>query len=274
MEAAEGEDTELDGLSPRSISPRSTTRSPGIASQPLKGRQWSEVPRGSGAETIATATKSCRFEAHDEASPRPERRRSPRISRDMWPEIRRRTHTDDGLFVGEDASRAYNASGRYRAICRKMNMPTKPLVCKALQALDAHGEALPPEFSTQCYLGNREARAFFLALGYCPWLDDARVSEGREQVGNKLLESLLRLDLAGQGIADEAAAALAELLPRCRRLLVLDIRWNQISARGAFQLVRTIENHQSVREVRLDGNPTPSWLRVRMAKFLERRRRG
>lgn len=155
-----------------------------------------------------------------------------------------------------------------------MHLPAKPLVCKALQALDEQERSLPLEFSKGCYLGNREARAVFLALGYCPWLDDENIFEGRDQVGNQLLDSLERLDLAGQGIADDAAAALAELLPRCKNLQSLDVRWNQISERGAFQLVRTVENHESVKEVRFDGNPTPSWLRVRLAKFLESRRKG
>merc|ERR1719296_574612 len=177
----------------------------------------------------------------------------------------------EGSFDGDTS-----ASGRYQAICRRQRLPAKPLACKALQALDEEGEALPAEFSKQCYLGNREARAFFLALGESAskgyggganTAPDASQAEG----GHRTLDSLRRLDLAGQGIANEAAWALAELLLLCKRLLVLDLRWNQISEKGAFQLVRAIEKHAALRQVHLEGNPAPSYLRVRLAAALAAR---
>lgn len=193
----------------------------------------------------------------------------------------------DGQLLGK--GKIADACAEYQALCSRLRMPAKPLACVALKVLDHGGEALPKEFSRRCYLGNREAEAFFVALNR----GGARHGNNRSAVPGEAspggvelfaqgegerssssrshLSNLRRLDLAGQGLANEAAWALADMLPLCTQLSVLDVRRNLISEKGAYQLLKVIQEHHCIREVHIEGNPTPSFIRVRLAETLSKR---
>jgi len=83
-----------------------------------------------------------------------------------------------------------------------------------------------------------------------------------------MLTDLKRLELPGQGIAYEAVTALADILPQLPSLMLLDLSRNKITEKGALRLLQAIESHPALKDVKLDGNPVPSWIRVRLANML------
>mmetsp|Transcript_71086 Transcript_71086/g.159649 ORF Transcript_71086/g.159649 Transcript_71086/m.159649 type:complete len:439 (+) Transcript_71086:74-1390(+) len=163
-----------------------------------------------------------------------------------------------------------HADVRYRNMCGDLKLPASPIACHALRTLDGGAEALPKDFAIRAYLGNRGAEVLFMALASAP----AQPQEGEDPDSIGLmptaaeLPELKRLDLAGQGLGNEAAAALAHLLPKCTRLESLDLNKNHISERGANILLQEVASHPTISHVSLDMNPVPSYMRVRLKELL------
>jgi len=183
-----------------------------------------------------------------------------------------RSRHDEGdvSSFAEDLSECIDE--RYKQLCRRMRLRVSPVACRALQTLGLGGEAMPKEFAGKGYLGNRGAKAVFLALGKGELLgDDAgQPPECESDFFEHGLKHLKRLDLVAQGIGNDAALALADALPQLPSLTALDVSRNHISKTGAHQLLLAIERHDALREVKIDGNPVPSWIRVRLAEVMER----
>merc|ERR1712113_606192 len=116
-------------------------------------------------------------------------------------------------------------------------------------------------------MGNRGAEALFLALTSSGSTSESE-SKGH---GGAVFADLRNLDLAGQGLGNEAASALATLLPLCPRLTVLDISRNHISETGAHSIVTEVIKHQGLVRVNMEGNPVPSHLRLRLKDTLAAR---
>jgi len=142
---------------------------------------------------------------------------------------------------------------RYINACNVVGCQAKPQVLKLMRALEDGATSMPIAWSHTAYLGNRGGQALFLALAAnC---DDIGIETGP-------LKGLRMLDLQGQGLGNEAACALASLLPRCPQLRGLNLARNQISETGAQRLMDEIQVHSSMELLNLDQNPVPSWLRV------------
>merc|ERR1712176_1470706 len=165
----------------------------------------------------------------------------------------------------EDEGAAEGAGGegnaldeRYSSICTELGLAASPAACRALRVLGNGAEALPQDFAGRSYLGNRGAEALFLALIS---ENGAPASDEKQQSGPLL--DLRSLDLAGQGLGNEAARALATFLPRCPKLGDLNLARNHISETGAQSLVQEVALHPGILKVTLEGNPVPSHIRVR-----------
>lgn len=133
---------------------------------------------------------------------------------------------------------------RYRAACASLGVKCQEELCEALRR---GGRSF--RLQKHQYLGNRGAQALLPGL-----------SE---------LQELRHLDLAGQGLGNEAAVCLAQQLPG--QLRELDLSRNQISEKGAQQLLAHIRHHPTLVRVSLDENPTPSWVRVKLRGILAER---
>lgn len=176
---------------------------------------------------------------------------------------RRRWGEEEGL----EEEKGVDAHTQYRRICLALGLPPSPTACEALHVIDKGTAALPQALSGRAYLGNRGAQALFLALA-ASGADDERPD--RDGVGGALAE-LRSLDFSGQGVGNEAAAALAALLPFCRNLGELTLSRNHISESGAKALFRAIEAHPALHTVSLDTNPVSSRIRVRLRQLLAAR---
>merc|ERR1711879_851698 len=88
------------------------------------------------------------------------------------------------------------------------------------------------------------------------------------------LRDLRTLDLHGQGIGNEGAAAMAHFLSRCPRLRVMNLSKNHISETGLQKLMEEVKVHPSLDIPNIDMNPVPSWQRLRLKQLLEYRRDG
>lgn len=151
---------------------------------------------------------------------------------------------------------------RYINACNVVGCQAKPQVLKLMRALEDGATSMPIAWSHTAYLGNRGGQALFLALAAnC---DDIGIETGP-------LKGLRMLDLQGQGLGNEAACALASLLPRCPQLRGLNLARNQISETGAQKLMDEIQVHSSMELLNLDQNPVPSWLRVKMKELMASR---
>jgi len=150
---------------------------------------------------------------------------------------------------------------RYQNACTFVGLHAKPMVLRALRMLEGGKESLPRDFSMQAYLGNRGAQALLLALA-------ADVEEDKELSD---LNELRTLNFAGHGIGNEAADALCKLLPRCPRLQAVDLSRNHISEAGAHRLLEQVMLHPTIAAVKLDQNPVPSWLRLRLHEVVSKR---
>jgi hypothetical protein len=152
---------------------------------------------------------------------------------------------------------------RYMNACAVVGLQTKPAVLKVLRNVEQGAQALPVEFSHQSFLGNRGGQALFLAL-----------AADTEDIGieQSELRELRNLDFEGHGLGNEAAMALASLLPRCPRLRKVNLARNHISESGAMRLMDEIQMHPSLDTLIIDQNPVPSWLRVRLKDLLAARK--
>lgn len=166
---------------------------------------------------------------------------------------------DDVAASSSPGSPGATVEERFRHICDSLALPASTFACHALTEIERGGHRLPEDFRGRGYLGNRCAEVLFDTL--------ADVLESRGNV----LGDLHRLDLAGQGLGNEAAAALARLLPRCPQLNELLLARNHISKTGAHILLEQIKEHPSIRQVTLEQNPMPSYIRVRVAEHLQSR---
>jgi len=149
---------------------------------------------------------------------------------------------------------------RYLHACSELGLHSKPMVLKALRAVEGGSSSLPPELTQGSYLGDRGAQAFFQTLAG----DDC--NEVNE------LRDMRTLDLHGQGIGNDAAAAVAQFLPRCPHLRVLNLSKNHISELGMQKLMEEVQVHPSLDVLNIDMNPVPSWQRVRLQELLQSRR--
>lgn len=151
---------------------------------------------------------------------------------------------------------------RYQHACTFVGLHAKPMVVHALRQLEGGQQSLPHNFSMQAYLGNRGAQALLLALA-------ADMEEEKELHD---LNELRTLNLAGHGIGNEAADALCKLMPRCPRLQAVDLSRNHISEAGAHRLLEEVMAHPCIASVKLDQNPVPSWLRLRLKQVVSTRK--
>jgi len=180
------------------------------------------------------------------------------------------TSEKEAATLSRNLEQAHIVEAHYRQLCQKQKLRSSPAACRALQAIGLGEAELPKDIASLGYLGNRGAQALFLALASCPQREDT--GDGTTQGAFAVFEELRRLDLAGQGIANEAAFALAELVPRCPKLAHIDLSRNNVSEKAAHRLLQAVEAHPSIMEVKLEGNPVPSWLRVRLNTMLATRR--
>lgn len=97
-----------------------------------------------------------------------------------------------------------------------------------------------------CEIDNQTAKLLAASLALCPALE----------------EILLSWNLLG----DEAAAELAQVLPRMHQLKRLDLEKNQITARGAWNLAEGLAQGSHTPVIRLWNNSIPS----DMAQCLQR----
>eukprot|EP00927_Polykrikos_kofoidii_P059830 TRINITY_DN54953_c0_g1_i1.p1 TRINITY_DN54953_c0_g1~~TRINITY_DN54953_c0_g1_i1.p1 ORF type:complete len:492 (-),score=94.88 TRINITY_DN54953_c0_g1_i1:48-1442(-) len=151
---------------------------------------------------------------------------------------------------------------RYRDLCMELGLPASSLACRALSAIETGGASLPQDFRGRAYLGNRCAQALFVTL--------LAYLEARG-AGYDQFRELKRLDFSSHGLANEAANALAKLLPRCPSLTELDLSRNNISETGAQPLLKEVAVHPGLIVVNLEMNPVPSWMRVHLRDCLYRR---
>ncbi|KAK3265949.1 hypothetical protein CYMTET_25399 [Cymbomonas tetramitiformis] len=68
---------------------------------------------------------------------------------------------------------------------------------------------------------------------------------------------VITLDLSGNGIHDRSAAIISDMLQgyKWKNLTSLDLRDNEISARGGLQLLRLLERQPGIVQLRCEGNP-------------------
>lgn len=187
-------------------------------------------------------------------------------------EVKEGLETPGGL--GEDGSAAVTGiADQYRCACEDAGVPESPIAYHALCTLDGGGDAFPKDFSGRAYLGNRGAQVLFASMLAVADAAMAAVGADADQsTTDPSLSKLRELHLAGQGIGNEAALLLATLLPRCPQLCELDLCRNHISEKGAYRLLQQVAAHPRLVDVRIDENPAPSWVRVRLKELLEARR--
>jgi len=173
---------------------------------------------------------------------------------------RPKSTTSDNLLSNITLS----AAERLHRTCELLGLPPKPAVCRAFRMLENGRDALPQDFSGRTYLGNRNAQALFLAL-----VRD--IDEEAPEAETGLLKGLRSLELAGQGLGNDAALALAQLMPRCPGLCELNLARNHISETGALRLLQEATVHPSLVRVNLELNSVPSWVRVRLREVLAER---
>lgn len=135
-----------------------------------------------------------------------------------------------------------------------------------MAALAWGGNKLPEDLTQTAYLGNRCAEALFLT--FVSTVESAQDVPG---ASGSLLTELKELDLSGQGLANEAAKALAELISYCPKLRVLNLSRNNISKAGARAILAMVAAHPTLEQVNLDGNPMPSWIRVHVKEIMKTR---
>merc|ERR1712093_963191 len=82
------------------------------------------------------------------------------------------------------------------------------------------------------------------------------------------LQDIEELDLAGHGVGNEAAEALADLLQYLPNLQGLNLARNSVSERGMHLLLPQIERHPTLVRVSVELNPVPSFLRVKLKEIL------
>lgn len=172
------------------------------------------------------------------------------------------------LIGGEDAENLGMADRlhfQYRDLCLDLGLPATTLACHALSVIGKGGRELPEEFSGRALLGNRCAEALFKTL--------AEALAGRT-AGTYGIDdiNLNRLDLGSQGLGNEAALALAQLLPHVPKLHELILSRNHISETGGLAIMRQVRVHPGLVCVCLDMNPVPSWIRVKIEDALSKRR--
>jgi hypothetical protein len=148
---------------------------------------------------------------------------------------------------------------RYLNACTTLGLHSKQEVLKALRAVEEGEQSLSMEFRHKAYLGNRGGQAMFLAL----------VSDSEDAGADAVeLQGLCSLELQGQGLGNEAAIALASLLPRCPSLQSVNLARNHISETGVQTLLHVVQSHPSLESFNVEENPVPSWLRVRLKEVL------
>eukprot|EP00928_Gymnodinium_smaydae_P078106 TRINITY_DN6173_c0_g3_i1.p1 TRINITY_DN6173_c0_g3~~TRINITY_DN6173_c0_g3_i1.p1 ORF type:complete len:718 (-),score=193.29 TRINITY_DN6173_c0_g3_i1:63-2156(-) len=162
---------------------------------------------------------------------------------------------------------------RFRELCTERGLRPSELACVALSAIAKGERKLPMEFNGRAYLGNRCAEALFETLAadlFAP-VDGFSQDDPAQMVPHRVLD-LRALDFSGQGLGNEAAVALAQLLPCCPTLQELNLARNNISEHGAHRLLKQIQKHPALDSVSLDRNPVPSWIRVRITETIAKRR--
>jgi hypothetical protein len=107
--------------------------------------------------------------------------------------------------------------------------------------------------TTPHYLGNRGALALIEAL---PAVRDTCKS----------------IDLSGNGLGNEAAKLLADVLPECPYVTSVNLSENNISNLGAQALLNAFKAHPALVQLQLDLNPVPSYLRVKLRQEAGRKR--
>jgi hypothetical protein len=107
--------------------------------------------------------------------------------------------------------------------------------------------------TTPHYLGNRGALALIEAL---PAVRDTCKS----------------IDLSGNGLGNEAAKLLAEMLPELPYVKSVNLSENNISNLGAQALLNAFKAHPALVQLQLDLNPLPSYLRVKISQEAARKR--
>jgi hypothetical protein len=107
--------------------------------------------------------------------------------------------------------------------------------------------------TTPHYLGNRGALALIEAL---PAVRDTCKS----------------IDLSGNGLGNEAAKLLADVLPDLPFVTSVNLSENNISNLGAQALLNAFKAHPALVQLQLDLNPVPSYLRVKLLQEAIRKR--
>lgn len=185
---------------------------------------------------------------------------------------RTRTQTEHGEgSVSEETLAGNPASVQYKTLCQHMgvleNTQAHQLITLLVGGDDfSMPHSLPKDIGNKAYLGNMGGHALFSALAYG--------AEKADERGDPYNAKELRdLNLAGQGLGNEATESLGDFLPYCPNLTHLDLSRNQISETGAHYLAQAVMSHPALQTLRIDANPMPSWLRVRLRHQLEARRR-
>eukprot|EP00929_Paragymnodinium_shiwhaense_P002269 TRINITY_DN102483_c0_g1_i1.p1 TRINITY_DN102483_c0_g1~~TRINITY_DN102483_c0_g1_i1.p1 ORF type:complete len:503 (-),score=117.31 TRINITY_DN102483_c0_g1_i1:60-1568(-) len=204
------------------------------------------VPQADGLQLTAWSSPPP-TPSYKSARPRGAARMKMAKSRDLQSNDTHRTHVDD----------------KFRDRCAELGIPAHQLACQAVAAIETGGMALPRDFKTTAYLGNRCAEALFWTF--------VRACESSGVTPMCNLSELKALDLSGQGIANEAAKALSELLEYCPKLEELNLARNSISEAGAKALLSIVSVHPRLVDVCLDHNPMPSWIRVKIRDITKKR---
>jgi len=175
--------------------------------------------------------------------------------------VRRSVNNDKPRIDGEVFMKT---DERYDDMCHDLGLATSAQGHQTFQLLKMGSAALQTNLANRAYLGNRGAQAVFLALV-------SMSSRGPQEADQCDLQELRALDFSGQGLGNEAASALAALLPHCMKLGDLNLSRNRISETGAAKLLQVIQIHPHLVSVCLDSNPVPSWIRVRLKEILHER---
>ena len=80
------------------------------------------------------------------------------------------------------------------------------------------------------------------------------------------------IDLSGNGLGNEAAKLLAEMLPELPYVKSVNLSENNISNLGAQALLNAFKAHPALVQLQLDLNPLPSYLRVKISQEAARKR--
>jgi len=244
----------------RPIDPQVEELLPAIKStfEQVMGTSWQVDPNDEEDLTEAGAEQR-----HRGSEPRPSLAKA-------WSDLKEADEGGGGgggvVRPSKSVEQAQTVDDHYHQLCRDLRLPSSEAAARALQVIGLGGAELPKDLASKGYLGNRGAQALFLALASCP----AHSEDCRES--GAIFQELRRLDLSGQGLGNEAALALAELLPKCPALQSMDVSRNHISEKAAQRLVQAVELHPTIEEVKIDANPIPSWLRIRLQSALRKRK--